>query len=118
MPNATTSSRPRCHVRKGDTVMVISGQNRGKTGTVIKVWPVDQRVLVDCDAAFYHTHHVKPDPQRRIEGGRVQRLRPIHISNVQLLDPTTSKPCRVRRERVDGKLVRVSKRSGHRFEAK
>lgn len=103
------------HVRTGDTVVVLSGRNRGRTGTVIEVQRDKERVLVDGDAAVYHTKHVTPDPNRNVEGGRVQRLRPIHISNVALLDPTTGKACRIRREKADGRTVRVSKASGHRF---
>lgn len=122
MPSRVKKPRPaqppKCHVRTGDKVQVISGDARGKTGTVIQVWPRKGRVLVDGDAALYQTKHVKADPQRKIEGGRIQRLRPIHISNVMLLDPTTNKPTRVKHVRENGKMVRVAKKSGHRFEAK
>jgi len=117
MPTTAKNTRKpqKFHVRTGDTVVVNSGRNKGKTGTVIQVFPATQRVLVEGDAAVYHTRHVRPDPQNNVEGGRVQRLRPIHISNVALLDPTTNKACRIRREKVDGKSMRVSKASGHRF---
>ena len=106
------------HVRKGDQVMVISGKSRGKTGTVVEVQVARQRVLVDGDAAVYNTKHVRANPQANIEGGRVQKLRPIHISNVALLDPESGKACRVSHQRVEGTVgaVRVSKKSGHRFE--
>ncbi len=104
------------HVRRGDKVVVLSGDNRGKTGTIIKVFPVEQRALVDGDAAIYDTKHVKANPQANIEGGRQQKLRPIHISKLALLDPTTNKPTRVKRERTDKGVVRVAKKSNHRFE--
>lgn len=106
------------HVRTGDQVIVLSGASRGKTGTVIKVLRQQERVLLDGDAAVYTTKHVKPDPQNQIEGGRVPHQRPIHISNVALVDPTTGKACRVSHDRnpETGKMVRVSKVSGHRFE--
>lgn len=117
MPGKKTPTPPRkFHVRTGDQVMVISGKNKGTTGTVIRVMRDKQRVLLDGAAAVYTTKHVRPDPQRQIEGGRIEHQRPIHISNVALLDPTTGKACRIRRERTDGKVVRVSKASGHRFE--
>jgi len=103
------------HVRSGDEVIVISGANKGKNGTIIKVMPDRERVLVDGEAAVHNTKHLRADPNNNVEGGRVQRLRPIHISNVALVDPSTGKACRIRRERVDGKPVRVSKASGHRF---
>lgn len=116
MANKNKQQKPKMHVRRGDEVIVRSGANKGKTGTVIEVMPDKQRVLVDGDAAVYHTKHIRPDPNRQVEGGRMQKLRPIHISNVALLDPTTGKACRVKRERDEnGKVVRVSKSSGHKF---
>jgi large subunit ribosomal protein L24 len=105
----------KCHVRTGDKVIVLSGDNKGKTGTVIKVFPLDQRALVEGDAAIYDTKHVKANPQAGVEGGRVQRLRPLHVSKLALLDPTTNKATRVRRERTDNGVVRVAKKSGHKF---
>jgi len=104
------------HVRRGDKVVVLSGDTRGKTGTIIKVFPAEQRALVDGDAAIYDTKHVKANPQANIEGGRQQKLRPIHVSKLALLDPTTNKPTRVKRERTDKGVVRVAKKSNHRFE--
>ncbi|MBA3700597.1 MAG: 50S ribosomal protein L24 [Planctomycetes bacterium] len=107
----------KCHVRTGDKVIVLSGDNKGKTGTVIKVFPQDQRALVEGDAAVYDTKHVKANPQAGVEGGRVQRLRPLHVSKLALLDPTTNKPARVRHERGENGVVRVAKKSGHKFTA-
>ena len=112
-PAATTK---KLHVRRGDKVVVLSGDTRGKTGTIIKVFPAEQRALVDGDAAIYDTKHVKANPQANIEGGRQQKLRPIHVSKLALLDPTTNKPTRVKRERTDKGVVRVAKKSNHRFE--
>jgi large subunit ribosomal protein L24 len=107
----------KCHVRTGDKVIVLSGDNKGKTGTVIKVFPQEQRALVEGDAAIHDTKHVKPNPQAGVEGGRIQRLRPLHVSKLALLDPTTNKPARVRRERTADGVVRVAKKSGHKFAA-
>ncbi len=107
----------KCHLRTGDKVVVLSGDNKGKTGTVIKVFPLDQRALVEGDAAVYDTKHVKANPQAGVEGGRVQRQRPLHVSKLALLDPTTNKPARVRRERSANGVVRVAKKSGHKFTA-
>ncbi len=106
---------PKCHVRRGDRVIVLSGARQGKTGTVIKVFPFDQRALVDGEAAQHDTRHVKPNPQANIQGGRTQRLRPIHVAKLALLDPTTKKAAKVRHERTDNGTVRVAKKSGHRF---
>jgi large subunit ribosomal protein L24 len=108
---------PKLHVRTGDKVIVLSGSTRGKTGTVIRVFPEDQRALVDGEAAVYETKHVKPNPQAQVTGGRVKRLRPIHTSKLALVDPTTGKAAvRVRHERTATGMVRVAKKSGHRFE--
>ncbi len=107
----------KCHIRTGDKVIVLSGDNKGKTGTVIKVFPQEQRALVEGDAAVYDTKHVKANPQAGVEGGRIQRLRPVHVSKLALLDPTTNKATRVRHERTADGVVRVAKKSGHKFAA-
>jgi large subunit ribosomal protein L24 len=106
---------PKCHVRAGDRVIVIAGKAKGKTGMVIKVFPFEQRALLDGEAVINDTKHVRPNPQANIEGGRKQQQRPIHISNLALLDPTTNKPARVRHERTADGVVRVAKKSGHKF---
>lgn len=119
MPSKVKLPRPdkalKCHVRTGDMVMVTCGDNKGKKGTVIKVWPTRQRALVDGDAAIYDIRHTKANPQAGVEGGRVQKLRPVHVSKLALIDPTTGKPTRVRHERSAEGMVRVAKKSGHRF---
>jgi large subunit ribosomal protein L24 len=113
------AKQPKLHIRKGDQVVVLSGDNRGKTGTVIKVFPADQRAIVDGEAGAYETKHVKANPQANIEGGRIRRLRPVHVSKLALLDPTTNKPAtRLKREATATGTVRVAKKSGHRFAAK
>ena len=114
---------PKLHVRTGDKVVVLSGDNRGKTGTVIKVFPGkrpnEQRAIVDGEAGAYETKHVKANPQANVEGGRIRRLRPVHVSKLALLDPTTGKAAtRVKSVRTEAGAVRVAKKSGHRFESK
>lgn len=107
----------KCHVRTGDKVVLLTGPKavRGKSGTVIKVFPREQRAIVEGDCAQFETRHVKANPQAGVEGGRIRRLRPVHVSNLALLDPTTNKPTRIRHDRTDKGLVRVAKKSGHRF---
>lgn len=107
----------KCHVRTGDKVVLLTGPKavRGKTGTIIKVFPRLQRAIVEGDCAQYDTKHTKANPQANVEGGRIRRLRPVHVSNLALLDPTTNKPTRVRHERTEAGPVRVAKKSGHRF---
>ena len=107
----------KCHIRRGDQVIVISGEAKGKQGTVIKVFPTEQRALVDGDAALYDTKHVRANPQAQVEGGRIKRLRKIHVAKLALVDPTTGKATRVRRERTAEGVVRIAKKSGHRFTA-
>ena len=96
-------------VKKGDTVVVIAGKDKGKKGTVTKVFTKANRVLVEGVNVI--TKHQKPtavNPQ----GGIINKEAPIHISNVMPLDPETGKGTRVRFEVKDGKKVRVSVKSG------
>lgn len=109
------SKMPKCHVRTGDVVVVTSGDTKGKIGTVIKVWPERQRALVEGEAAIYDIRHKKANPQAGVEGGRIKKLRPLHISKLSLVDPTTNKATRVRHVRTADGMVRVAKKSEHRF---
>ena len=96
-------------VKKGDTVVVIAGKDKGKKGTVTKVFTKANRVLVEGVNVI--TKHQKPtaiNPQ----GGIINKEAPIHISNVMPVDPETGKGTRVRFEVKDGKKVRVSVKSG------
>jgi large subunit ribosomal protein L24 len=70
-------------VKKGDTVKVIAGKNKGKTGRVLAVLPKEERVVVEGVAMA--KKHVRPNPQRNIRGGIAEQERAIHISNVQLV---------------------------------
>jgi large subunit ribosomal protein L24 len=119
MPSKVKFPKPdkqlKCHVRTGDKVIVRSGANKGKTGTVIKVFPQEQRALVEGEAAMFDTRHVRANPQAGVEGGRIQRIRPLHVSKLALVDPTTGKATRVRHERNADGVVRVAKKSGHKF---
>jgi large subunit ribosomal protein L24 len=80
-------------VRKDDVVEVISGDNKGAQGKVLKVYPDKQRVLVEgVNVVYRHVRRSRRHPQ----GGRIRREAPIHISNVQPIDPKTSRGTRVR----------------------
>lgn len=95
-------------LKKGDTVTVIAGKDKGKTGTLLRVLPSEDRVVVDGVAiAKRHTRGVSGQTGRIVE-----RPMPIHKSNVMLVDPKTKQPTRVRIERKDGTRVRVTKKSG------
>jgi large subunit ribosomal protein L24 len=106
-------------IRKGDTVKVMSGKDKGKTGTVLTVEPKRQRVFVD--GLNMTTRHQRPrsirDAQRAGEvGGVTHQPGPIHISNVMLLDPKTNEPTRVRITREGGQRKRIAKRSGEEID--
>jgi large subunit ribosomal protein L24 len=99
------------HIRKGDKVMVISGNNKGSTGEVLKVFPGTYRAVVE--GVNMVKKHKKPTQNN--PGGIVDMEAPIHISNLMLLDPKTGQPTRIGRKLVDGKLVRYAKKSGELF---
>jgi len=97
-------------VRTDDEVVVISGKDRGKTGRVLRVDRVKQRVFVD--GLNIVKRHQRPTPGTNQPGGVIEKPGPIHISNVALVDPKDGKPTRTRVEDRDGKRVRVGVRSG------
>ena len=81
------------HIKRGDTVVVITGADKGKQGKVLRIIPDKNRVVVEGINKVWK--HVRPS-QRNPQGGRIQKDAPIHLSNVQPLDPTTGKGTRVR----------------------
>ncbi len=108
---------PRLHIRKEDQVYVISGKDRDLSTPrrVLRVFPDDQRVLVE--GVNMIKRHTRPNPQRNIKGGIVERESPIHVSNVMLVDPGTKKPTRVGFKKLDdGTRERVATRSGQVIE--
>jgi large subunit ribosomal protein L24 len=100
-------------IKKGDEVVCISGKDKGKTGTVLEVRPEVDKVLVD--GLNIMKRHTKPRPPSE-PGGVIERPAPIHVSNVALIDPKDGRPTRVRFAEIDGKKVRVSARSGEKFD--
>ncbi|MGD6818667.1 50S ribosomal protein L24 [Metabacillus sp. 84] len=97
------------HVKKGDNVMVISGKDKGKQGKVLEAYPKKDRVLVE--GVNVVKKHSKPT-QTNTQGGIVSQESPIHVSNVMLIDPKSGEPTRVGSKMVDGKRIRVAKKSG------
>jgi large subunit ribosomal protein L24 len=96
-------------IKKGDSVVVLSGKDKGRTGTVSKVMPKDGKVVVDgINVAARHRKPTQANPQ----GGIDRNPAPMHISKVALADPKSGKPTRVRFETKDGKKVRVAVKSG------
>jgi large subunit ribosomal protein L24 len=97
-------------IRKGDTVVVLSGKDKGRTGEVIKSMPKDGKVVVSgVNVAVRHKKPTQLNPQ----GGLERREAPMHVSKVAVADPKTGKATRVRFEtNKDGKKVRVAVKSG------
>lgn len=96
-------------IKKGDTVKVITGKNKGKVGDVIKVFPTENRVIVSgVNLVKKHTK-----PSQTSEGGIIQKELPIHISNVSHVDPKTGEVTKVGYKTLkDGKKVRFARKSG------
>lgn len=97
------------HVKKGDKVMVISGKDKGKTGIVLAAYPKKDRVIVENVNIV--KKHAKPS-QDNPQGGIINMEAPIHVSNVMPIDPKTGEPTRVGYQVIDGKKVRIAKKSG------
>ncbi len=99
-------------IRTDDSVVVISGKDKGKTGRVLRVDARRSKVFVE--GINMVKRHQRPEPGRPNQAvGVIEKEGPIHVSNVAILDPTDSKPTRVRIERrADGRRMRVTKRSG------
>jgi large subunit ribosomal protein L24 len=97
------------HIKKGDIVYINAGKNKGETGRVLKVLVEEQRAIVEGWNMI--TKHTKPNAKSP-QGGREKKEAPIHISNLNVVDPKSGKPTRIGRKLVDGKLVRYAKKSG------
>ncbi|MFK7904286.1 MAG: 50S ribosomal protein L24 [Chitinophagales bacterium] len=101
--------KPKYRIKKGDTVVVITGEDKGTEGRVLTIDTETGRAVVE--GVNIITRHTKPNNQYP-EGGLIEREAPIQISNVMLVDPKTGSPTRVGRRTEDGKIVRYSKKSG------
>ena len=102
-------SRLASPVRKNDNVVVITGKDRGKRGRVLKVVPSTNRLIVE--GVNFVKRHTKPNPQRQIKGGVMEREAALHASNVQLVCPECGKPTRLGRKILgDGRKVRICRK--------
>ena len=97
------------NIKKGDTVFVNAGNDKGKTGKVLEVIREKDRVVVE--GINLVSKHTKPNAKAP-QGGILKQEAGIHISNVQLIDPKSGKPTRVGHKFVDGKKIRYAKKSG------
>ncbi len=114
MVRLAEQKRPRLHVKKGDTVLVLSGKDRGKRGKVIRVVPDEQRVVVE--GVNVVKKHVKPT-RRMMQGGIVEQEAPIASAKVMVICPRCNEPTRLgRAELEDGRRVRVCKKCGEQVD--
>ena len=109
-----TRFKPKFNIRKGDSVVVITGEDKdlSKPRVVKEVLLDKAKVLVE--GVNIVNKHSKPSAQNT-KGGIIKMEAPIHISNVMLWDAKAKAPAKVKREKVDGKSVRVSKKSGEKI---
>ncbi|MBP3727002.1 MAG: 50S ribosomal protein L24 [Bacteroidaceae bacterium] len=97
------------HIKKGDTVIVLAGEDKGKTGKVLKVYPEKMRAIVE--GVNIVSKSTKPSAQNP-QGNIVRVEAPIHLSNLSLIDPKSGKATRIAIKREDGKPIRIAKKSG------
>jgi len=99
-------------IRRNDEVLVISGDDKGKKGRVLAVFPEKSRILVE--GVNFVKRHTRPRPGR--QGGIVEKEAPLHVSNVMALDPSNGEPTRISKQVLgDGKRQRIAKKSGEAF---
>ena len=96
-------------IKKGDDVIVIAGKDKGATGKVLRVYPVKGTAVVERVNMI--KRHTKPNPQRQIKGGVIEREAPLHASNVQMVCPECGKPTRLGKKILgDGRKVRICRK--------
>lgn len=97
------------HIKKGDTVSVLTGDDKGKTGRVLSIKAKENRAIVE--GINMVSKSTKPSAKHP-QGGIIKMEAPIHLSNLNVVDPKTGKATRVGFKKVEGKTVRYSKKSG------
>ena len=106
----TNNKIPKLHVKKNDTVKVLSGEDKGKTGRVIEVIPGERKAFVDGINMI--TKHSKPTAKNP-NGGRVKMPAALPVSKLMVVDPKSGQPTRIgRKENSKGQLIRYAKKSG------
>ena len=104
---------PKLHIKKNDTVKVLSGNDKGKTGRVLEVIPSERKAIVEGVAMV--TKHTKATAEYP-NGGRVKKAAAIYVSKLMVVESKTGTPTRIGREHDEkGKLVRISKRTGEKI---
>ena len=97
------------HIKKNDTVIVLAGEDKGKTGKVLKVLVEKERAIVE--GVNFVNKSTKPNAKNP-QGGFEKVEAPIHISNLSLIDPKSGKPTRIAIKREGKKVIRIAKKSG------
>lgn len=107
----------KAHVKKGDEVLVLAGRSKGDRGRIVSVDPKRERAIVE--GVNLITKHQKaqgmgrnPSIAARQQSGRIQKPAPIHVSNLMIIDPTTSEPTRIAHKLENDRWIRVGKKSG------
>ncbi len=102
-------SRLQTPVRKNDNVVVTTGKDRGKRGRVLKVVPTRNRLVIE--GVNFIKRHTRPNPQRNIKGGVVEREGSVHASNVQIICPECGAPTRIGHQLLgDGRKIRICRK--------
>ncbi len=102
-------SRLATPIRKNDTVLVTTGKDRGKRGRVVRLVPEQNRLVVE--GVNLIKRHTRPNPQKNVKGGVVEREAALHASNVQILCPECGKPTRIGKKILDdGRKVRICRK--------
>ena len=102
---------PKVKIKKNDQVLVLSGRDEGATGKVLRVQPADRTAIVERINLV--KKHTRPNPQRQVQGGVLEREAPIRLSKLMVVCPECGKPSRMGRKRLDdGRGVRVCKKCG------
>ncbi len=104
----TKRHTPKMHIKKGDTVYVISGEDKGKKGRVLDVDTKTMRAFVE--GINIVSRHTKPDA-KNTQGGIIKKEAPVSVSKLMVVDPKSGKPTRIGRKEVNGKSVRYAKKS-------
>ena len=99
----------RLHIKKEDTVLVLSGKDRGKRGRVLRVAPSEGKAFVE--GVHFVKRHTRPNPGKNVKGGIVEREAPIHAAKLKVICPECGEPVRVKYSRLeDGRKVRVCRK--------
>jgi large subunit ribosomal protein L24 len=105
-PREVTTAKP--HVKKGDNVVVLHGKDRGKQGRVLRVMPSKGTAIVE--RVNFNKKHTRPNPQKNVKGGILEREAPIKLDNLQVVCPSCNQPARTGTHRTDNGAARFCRK--------